>query len=245
MQNREKKHRAEPPKGIVRQFEEKDREFVRSICRRTGLKGGPTSLFFEDETIMSILYADYYMDHEAESCFVAEVDGRVVGYVLGCKDTRKKKRVLLAKIYPRVFVRILWKMFTFQYRKKETYQTLWWVVWRAWREGLRVPLDKYPSHAHFNTEATYRGYGLGERLSKAMRKHWLQHGVKGYHCIIREEEGHSEVSSFLRREMGHKILKVKRNTVWEKITGKKWYAKLLVRDFRQISIGDMDASSRH
>jgi len=245
MRNRGKKHWCKPPKGIVRHFEEKDREVVRTICRQTGQKGNPASVFFEDEEVITMLYADYYMDYEPESCFVAEVNGRVVGYELGCKDTRKKRLVLMTKIYPRVCLRIFWKLLTLQYRKTDTYRTLWWVISKGWREALPVPLDKYPGHAHSNIEAAYRDYGLGQRLSQTMYEHMLEQGVKGTHCIIREEEGCGEWSSFLCREMGYKILKMKRNTVWEKTTGKRWHAKLLVRDLNRSSIGDMDASSQH
>ncbi|MCK4827936.1 GNAT family acetyltransferase, partial [bacterium] len=74
-------------KGIVRLFEEKDRKLIRAICRQTGQKGNPARLFFEDEEIVPMIFADYYMDYEPESCLVAEVDGRVVGYMLACKDT--------------------------------------------------------------------------------------------------------------------------------------------------------------
>jgi hypothetical protein len=46
-------------KIIVRPFEERERESVRRICRETGLKGNPAGLFFEDEEVIPLLYADY------------------------------------------------------------------------------------------------------------------------------------------------------------------------------------------
>ena len=232
-------------KGIVRLFEEKDRKLIRAICRQTGQKGNPARLFFEDEEIVPMIFADYYMDYEPESCLVAEVDGRVVGYMLACKDTRRCNRVLLTRIYPRVCLRILLKIFTFQYREKQTYKTLWWIISRSWREAFHPPLEKYPGHAHFNIESAYRGLGLGQRLSLATRQHMCESGIRGSHCLIREEERDDKLSTFLCRESGYKILNIKRSTVWEKVTGKKWYAKLLVRDLCPGSEGDHDASSEH
>lgn len=235
----------ESSKVIVRSFEEKDRESIRAICKQTGQKGHPTRLFFEDEEIVPILFADYYMDYEPESCFVAEVDGRVVGYEVGCKNTRRKIRLLQTKIYPRLCLRILCKILTLQYRKRQTYQTLWWIISRSWSESFRLPLDEYPGHAHFNVDVSYRSGGLGQRLNHTFRKHLLEKGVRGIHVIIREEEGKDDLSSYLCRELGYKILSIKRNTVWENITGKRWYAKLLICDLRQPSEGVPDAPSEY
>ncbi|MDB9823172.1 hypothetical protein OAC89_05675 [Deltaproteobacteria bacterium] len=225
--------------GIIRPFEERDRESIRSICRRTGQKGRPTKLFFEDEEIIPMLYADYYMDYEPDSCFVADVNGKVVGYMLSCKDTNRYNRIMAIRIYPRVCMRIFWKMLTFQYRAKQTYETLWWIISRGWREGFSIPLDRYPGHAHFNLETEYRSLGLGRKLSIAAGNHMRESGVIGSHCIIREEEGDNSLSDFLCRVRGYKILNIKRNTVWEKMTGKRWYAKLLVRDLSSDSDGEI------
>ena len=227
---------------IIRPFAEKDRAAIREICKRTGQKGHPARLFFEDEEIVPMLFADYYMDCEPESCFVAELDGRVVGYIIGSMDTRKKRRIMLKKFYPRVCLRVMRKILTFRYRKKQTYRTLWWMISRSWREYLRLPLDEYPGHAHLNVEAAFRSQGLGRRLGRTFRRHRLKSGVWGMHIIIREEEGDDKLSAYFCRERGYKIVSVKRNTVWEKVTGKKWYAKLLVCDARQFSQGDPDAT---
>ncbi|UCE54114.1 MAG: hypothetical protein JSV31_01325, partial [Desulfobacterales bacterium] len=87
-----------------------------------------------------------------------------------------------------------------------------------------------------------RSQGLGRRLGRTFQQHRLERGVWGMHVIAREEEGEDHLSAYLCRERGYKIVSIKRNTVWEKLTGKKWYAKLLVGDARQSSEGDPDAS---
>ncbi len=232
-------------KGIVRPFEEKDRESIRAICRKTGQKGNSTWIFFEDEEIIPIIYADYYMDYEPEFCFVAEMDGRVVGYLVSSLKPRRRLRVLLTRIYPRVCLRILWKIITLQYRQNQTYQTLWWIISRSWRESLSIPIDKYPGHTHYNIEAAYRGQGLGEKLAFVSRRNIKKSGIRGFHLVIREEEGDDSLSTLVCRKLGYEILAVKRQTVWDKMTGKKWYAKLLVRDFISNPAGDIDASSEH
>ena len=222
-------------KIIVRPFEERDRESIRRIARETGLKGNPTHLFFEDEEIIPLLYVDYYLDYEPDVCFVAEAGGRVVGYQIGSLDARRRRWIMRTRIYPRVALRILGKLLTLQYRDRKTFRTLWWIATRSWREALPKPADHYPATAHFNVEEDYRSRHLGRRLSVAFHRYALSRGVKGMHAIIREPEGQEALSAFLCRERGYRIVAVRQNTVWEKSTGRKWYARLLVCDLKPLA----------
>jgi ribosomal protein S18 acetylase RimI-like enzyme len=227
-------------KVIIRPFEERDRESVRRIARETGLKGKPTHFFFEDEEIIPLLYVDYYLDHEPDACFVADVGGRVVGYQLGSLDARNWRRIMWTRIYPRVALRILGRLLTLQYRDRETFRTLWWIGTRSWREALPQPADHYLTHCHVNVEEDYRSRNLGRRLNVQFRQYVLSRGVKGLHTIIREPEGEEALSAFLCRERGYRIVAVRRNTVWEKSTGRKWYARLLVCDAKPFAGEDED-----
>lgn len=230
----------------MRPFEEKDREQIRAICCQTGQRGNPaTAVFFEDEEILPMLFADYYMDYEPESCFVAEVNGRVVGYYLGCKNTRRYIRVLVTRTLPRMCLRVLLKIFTLQYRQMKTYRTLWWIITRSWREIPSLPFDEYPAHAHSNVESGYRGQKINLRLSMAFRKQLIEHRVKGIYGVIPEEEGDDTFSTHLSQKRGYKLIAVKRFTLWERLTGKKWYLKLFVCDLRAGTEGSLDASSKH
>ncbi len=51
---------------IIRTYKPPDREAVRGICRRTGLKGDPVWRYFEGEEVLTTILADYYLDHGAE-----------------------------------------------------------------------------------------------------------------------------------------------------------------------------------
>lgn len=215
---------------VIRQFTGKDRDAVRAICMETGQRGNPTRVFFEDEEVAAMLFADYYMQYEPESCFVAEIDGEVVGYMLGCQDRRRYVRVMATRIVPRVWARVLWRLFTFRYRNRQTYHTIWWILSRSWRETLRAPVGRYPGHAHFNMKASHRGRGVGMLLSKAFHAHARNAGVAGLSAVELEPEGDDRLSTFLCRKRGYRLLKVRRHTAWEKATGKRWYAKLLVCD---------------
>jgi GNAT superfamily N-acetyltransferase len=221
-------------KVIVRPFAERDRASIRRICRETGLKGDPARLFFEDEEVIPLICTDYFLDYEPDACFVAEVGGRVAGYIISSLDERRRRRIMRSRIYPKVALRILYKLLTGQYRHRETFRTLWWVATRSWREALPLPEDRYAASAHFNVEKDYRGRNLGRQLAAAFHHNALLKGVTGRHAIIREPEGQETLSAFLCRERGYRIIAVRRYTLWEKSTGCRWYARLLVGDMKPL-----------
>jgi len=224
---------------IVRKYEERDRQNVRHLCVASGIRAYPVSIVFEDEEVLPLLFSDYYLDYEPESCFVAEMDGRVVGYSLGCKDTRRYHRVLARKILPRLYARVLVKLTTLQYRKKCTYDTLWWGMMRSWREHVPIPFKAYPGHTHTNVDEGSRGKQVGFRLFKAMRKHMVEYGIPGLHTMILEEAGDERLSRHFCTKRGYRILMVKRSSLLENATGKVWLTKLLVCDL--MNLGGSDA----
>jgi hypothetical protein len=215
---------------VIREFHHKDREAIRDIARSTGQKGNPTSTFFEDEEVIPMVFADYYIEYEPESCFVAEADGRVVGYMLGCKNTRNYNRIMLLKIGPRLMVRIVWKILTLQYRRKQTYRTLLWALTKAAREMPRAAIDRYPAHVHINIEAGFRRGLVGKRLCQTMVTHLKTLGVRAGHATLVEPEDDDSLSRMAQTLFKCRLTDVKRFTCWDKLTNRKWYSKLLVRE---------------
>ena len=71
---------------VIRQYRKQDREFVRSIAWDTAFFGSPAEIFFSEKKILADFLTLYFTDYEPESCFVAENQGRVVGYLIGAKS---------------------------------------------------------------------------------------------------------------------------------------------------------------
>ena len=69
----------------VRPFHVQDREAVRQICADTGFLGQPIDPVFEDRELFADYLTGYYLRFEPESTLVCEVDGRVMGYLMGCR----------------------------------------------------------------------------------------------------------------------------------------------------------------
>jgi hypothetical protein len=79
---------------FVRQYEPRDREAVRHIAVATALAGRPAALFMDGDDLLADGLTAYFTDYEPGSCFVAEMNGRVVGYIIGSVDTRAMDRVV-------------------------------------------------------------------------------------------------------------------------------------------------------
>lgn len=216
---------------IVRRFEDRDREAIRKICRDAALEN-PTLLFQEDPALAPLYFTDYYLEYEPESCFVGEFAGCVVGYLAGCKDTRTFNRIFRRRFLPRILARIGWKLMTLQYRNKNTYRMLWWMLMERFpqTEKLKIPLDEYPAHTHLNIVPEYRGCGVSNQLSKVFRRHLKEMGITGLHAIIIEKAGDNGLFNRFSGGRNYKIFATRKHTLLEKVTGEKWQLKVIVTD---------------
>ena len=68
----------------IRPYQKEDKGFIRKISGDTANRGKPVETFFKDREVMEDLLTLYYTDFEPQSSWVAEYEGRVVGYLTGC-----------------------------------------------------------------------------------------------------------------------------------------------------------------
>lgn len=90
----------EPDKVIIRGFGAQDRGRVRAIGCATVFPGIPRKDVFSDDEILADALTSSYTDYEPQSCLVAEVNGRVVGYLIGSKDSQALSRRSRKAILP-------------------------------------------------------------------------------------------------------------------------------------------------
>ena len=94
---------------IIRKFKNEDRKRVKEICLDTSFLGEPKDLFLGDDEILSNLLYIYYTDYEPESCFIAVIDEKVVGYLIGSKKVKTMDKKFKLKVLPRIVLRIIYK----------------------------------------------------------------------------------------------------------------------------------------
>lgn len=155
----ERRARPNRAQAAIRPYEARDREAVRDICRRTAYRNRGSRAVFEDDELFADYWTGYYTDYEPESTWVLELDGRVIGYLSGCVDTTRQRRVMARTIVPGVVGKALWRLATGKYKQRSTRRMLWWMLSRGFREEPKFPFGRYPAHFHINL--LRQGYGRG------------------------------------------------------------------------------------
>jgi ribosomal protein S18 acetylase RimI-like enzyme len=150
-------------KIVIRPYEPADRPEIRRICYETGFMGAPSDWYWRDFKSFADIWTGYYTDREPESTFVAVQEGKVLGYLLGCVDTRRAPSDA-ANILNQTFKRFLLV-------RSGTAGYLWRTIADLLR-GTPIPshevdLELYPSHLHIDLLPEARGSGAGSALMHA------------------------------------------------------------------------------
>lgn len=166
--------------GRIRAYEARDRAAVRRICFDTGYMGDPVAWQWDDPESFADLFSAWYTDHEPASALVAEVDGTVAGYLLGCRDTSRLAtpgRVAAHHLLRRgLLLRtgtapVLWRALADLGREAT----------RGHRPSLGVHDPRWPAHLHIDLLPRARGLGLGRRLVDRWLASLRADGVPGCH----------------------------------------------------------------
>ncbi len=168
---------------VTRSYRPNDRERVRWICSETGFIGRPQENVFIGREIFADLWSSYWTDREPQSAFVAEVEGRVEGYILGCLDTKKQMAAWNKSILPRAAARMLrysWWRHPLNRRFVRAY------AGSARRGEFKVPYNEilpvFPAHLHTNiADPGLRGQGVGKAMMTALFDYLKDNGIKGVH----------------------------------------------------------------
>ena len=150
-------------KFSIRPYRGSDRSAVRKTCFLTGYMGEPANWIWRDQESFSDIFTGYWTDREPEHALVVELDGEVVGYLLGCMDSRRVWSV--EKLVARHgFVRgIAFRPGTSR------------MFWRMITDGIgdsikhRLPPPTYydarwPAHLHIDLLPVCRHSGVGSAL---------------------------------------------------------------------------------
>ena len=175
---------------IIRPYRQEDRPYVREIAWNTALMGEPASFFFEGKEVFSDFLTLYFTDYEPESCFVAQINGKVAGYLLGTKDSLGLLQTFRDKILFSLLLRAVRKGVFL--RKKNL------IFFSKFLNGLlrgefRMPdfSREYPATLHLNLKEEYRGKGCGSKLISVFSDYLLRSGVPGVCLATMSEKGAS------------------------------------------------------
>ena len=174
------------PDVIVRPYEPRDRDAVRRIACDTANAGRPIETFFSDRELAADLLTVYYTDFEPESAWVADQNGRVAGYLTGCRDTRRSIRCMMWQVAPRALNRAIIRGTT----ADPAFRRLVRRNMAIWLRGLfqrRISLAAYPGHLHLNLDPAFCGQQIGRRLAVQCLEQFAAWRVRGIHASVRED----------------------------------------------------------
>ena len=199
---------------VVRKYQPQDRARTRWICSETGFIGKPQEAVFIGREVFADLWSKYWTDYEPENALVAEVEGQVEGYLLGCLDSARQEKIWNKEILPGVARRLLlpswWK-----HQKNRKFIRAWV---RSNRLGeFKVPKDElfktHPAHLHTNIgDPAFRGQGLGKALMLVYFDHLRRHNLSGLHLGTTD---HNREAIPFYHYMGFKVLHKNRLTLYD------------------------------
>ena len=165
---------------VIRQYTTKDRPMIRQISCKTAFMGEPSAVFFDDDEIFADALTVYFTDYEPESCFVAECENSVIGYLLGAKDMKCMDKIFSDKIALPLFIKALRRCVFFH---KRNVKFLFHVFLSLVKGEFKAPTfsKDYPAALHINIIKKYRAVGIGSKLINAYLDYLEEQAIKGVH----------------------------------------------------------------
>jgi ribosomal protein S18 acetylase RimI-like enzyme len=164
----------------IRPYQPGDRARVRHICFVTGYMGEPVAWQWRDAESFSTIFTGYYTDAEPQSALVAEIDGEVGGYLLGCVDSSRAWNpgaVVSRQVMGRGLA-----------LRPGTAGFVWRsigdvIVDAAHRRLPPAPFadPRWPAHLHIDLRREARGRGVGSALVRRWLETLRAAGVPGCH----------------------------------------------------------------
>lgn len=146
---------------IVRKYQDKDRDNLRKIC----IKTADVQKNERGEKLLTLLYNDYYTEHEKDNCFVlADNNDDAVGYIICAENFSSYRKTFMKYYMPQVrklnFLQYLAKVISlYTYEKKYA--------------------KKYPAHLHIDILPGFTGKGSGSTLIDTLFSHLKQKQISG------------------------------------------------------------------
>lgn len=198
---------------------------MRRICCDTAFAGDAVEPLFPDRDAFADFFTRYYTDYEPESTFVAEVDGRVVGYLTGCLAPRRYALVQPFLLLLVTGPKVLWRLVTGRYGRRGL-RFLRWFLLRSWRETPDHPPAS--AHFHFNLVDGHRNTGAGLRLWKAFDRLLEERRVRKVYGQIQTGEDWRTDRLFAR--WGFHVFDRRRTTKFDGLREATVYVTTFVRD---------------
>ncbi len=173
------------PVRIRRAASGPDWDAIRTLCCLTGEAGDPVDaarwpLFAE-------LWIGPYQRLAPTWTYVAELGGRVAGYLTGCPDTRAFERARRSRVTVPLLLRLALGRYPWNADARRFVRRALGLGRPAEARLAEVQgpalLDRFPAHLHMNVEAASRSRGIGAALLARFLGDLAGAGVGGVHLF--------------------------------------------------------------
>src|SRR5213594_3707507 len=209
------------PQYSIRSYQASDRGAVRKLCCETGFLGDPIDPVFQDRELFADFLTTYYTDHEPESSFVLEIDGKIRGYLLG------SRKPLLNQLYSfwqniSLFLKALTRYFRYHQASRRFVR---WTLVHGWREVPAAP--RRVPHFHINLLPDARKVSTTRALMSAYLSYLYRSGEKRVYGQIVTFESRRGEKMFER--YGFKVLNRAEITKYRAIYPKSVYLSTVIK----------------
>lgn len=172
---------------IIREYQKEDRDSIRKIAWDTSFIGEPADLIFEDKEILADYLTQYFTDYEPESCFVAQVNNRVVGYLIGSRNASTLGKVFRGRIFPYLLLKSFFSGTLF---KKGNLTLILSLILSLFKGEFKMPNlhNVYPATLHINLEKGFRAQGIGSKLMNRYLNYLADKRVSGVYLATMSEK---------------------------------------------------------
>ncbi len=170
----------------IRRYIPADRESVRRISCETADLGRPIESIFSDRRVLADLLTGYYTDYTAGTCWVAQVSGRVIGYLTGCLNTRHFFGVMAIRIAPLILLESLFRGSFFSRQSRHLFSLgIKSLIMGGF--SRRIPINEYPAHLHIDIMPAFRRKQIGRQLIEKFFDQCRAAGIPGVHLSTRDD----------------------------------------------------------
>jgi len=198
----------------IRQYRTTDQAAVHEISSDTAFFGEPVEAFLEDRKLYWDAFAGYYTDHKTPFVWVAESSQEVIGYLLGCADTKAQTKHWRGYILSKVLTRAM--KGSYKLGKHTGSFALGMLIGLIRGEEAKVDLNIYPAHLQIDVKNGHRGMGVGKRLIEAYVQQLKQLRVPGVHLGT---TSYNIAACHLYEKIGFQILDRRLNRYWSRMLG--------------------------
>jgi ribosomal protein S18 acetylase RimI-like enzyme len=203
------------PEVSIRPLAQENVSDVLRIAADTAYFGEPVEAFLEDRTLFLDFFYWYYTSLESESSWVAISEEKVVGFLVGCRESRSQVRKWLRYIFPMVLNNFLQGKYRMGPR---TWRYLGELIKTPFVGGVqKVDLSHFPAHLHININANWRGKGIGRRLMQAYLDQLSREYIPG---VYLNTTNLNEAACILYEKMGFILLHSHPSHLWHRLTGR-------------------------